>query len=77
MEELVDTDVGIQFLHDFAAESLGGCLARFNLAPWPFPEILPGAVAPLGGKDLVAFADDGCYYFYGFHSDCLKAQTYM
>ena len=60
-KQAVDHDFGGEFLADFPHKRLLGRLAGFDFPARELPPVLPGAIAPLGGKEFVSPADDGGY----------------
>ena len=67
-QKLVNANIGRQFLPNFTPQSIFLALTGLNLPAGEFPPVLPRAITPLGGKNLVPLLDYGCNYFYGFHN---------
>lgn len=68
LHEALHDNPRFQFLPYLAAERLLGRFARLHLASRELPEVLPLAIAPLCGKNLISLMDYRGYYFYAFHN---------
>ena len=63
-----DADSHIEFLCQFASQSLLRTFARFYLATWKFPPSLPNSIATLRSQQPPLLHESRCYHLHTLDS---------